>query len=119
MTEAVMSGKPGFHRLCAALMLVVSATIFAGCQSFAAKSTTVQEVMLSGSNEVPPVNTAAGATGTVDVTPDRRVTVTIVVTGMTPTAAHLHEAAAGNNGPVILPLNKVGDNRFVAPENAR
>ena len=51
--------------------------------------------------------------------PARSVTVNITVTGFTPTAAHIHEAGAGAIGPVILPLNKVGDNRFVAPEGAK
>jgi hypothetical protein len=38
---------------------------------------------------------------------------------MTPTAAHIHEAAAGANGPVIVPLNKVSDTKFVAAAGAK
>ena len=50
---------------------------------------------------------------------DRSVAAKITVTGMTPTAAHIHEAAAGSNGPVIVPFSKTGDNAFEAPANAK
>ena len=43
-------------------------------------------------------------TATVRVGADRSVTVNITVSGMTPTAAHIHQGAAGANGPVIVPL---------------
>jgi hypothetical protein len=43
----------------------------------------------------------------------------ITVTGMTPTAAHIHMAAGGANGPVIVPFTKQGDDTFVAPPGAR
>jgi hypothetical protein len=38
---------------------------------------------------------------------------------MAATAAHIHEAAAGANGPVIVPFTKSGDNTFVAAEGAK
>jgi hypothetical protein len=78
-----------------------------------------QQVTLSGANEVPQVNTGASGTGTVTVTKDRNVSAKINVTGMTATAAHIHEGAAGSNGPVIVPFTKTGDNQFSAPEGAR
>ena len=42
----------------------------------------------------------------------------ITVTGEA-TASHIHEGAAGANGPVIVPFTKTGDNTFVAPEGAK
>ena len=78
-----------------------------------------ERVTLSGANEVPPVQTTATGSGTVAVSSDRKVTVNISVSGMTPTAAHIHEAAAGANGPVIVPLEKKGDNQFVARDGAQ
>jgi hypothetical protein len=57
--------------------------------------------------------------GTVSVGSDKSVTVDLTVSGMTPTAAHIHEAAAGANGPVIVPLTKSGDNKFVAAPGAK
>ena len=76
-------------------------------------------VTLSGSNEVPPVQTSAAGTGTVKVDGDGGVDVRITVTGMSATAAHIHQGAAGMNGPVIVPLTKSGDNVFVSTAGAR
>ena len=78
-----------------------------------------QSVALSGSNEVPPVQTGASGSGTVRVAGDGSVDVKVTVTGMTPTAAHIHQGAAGANGPVIVPLTKSGDNTFVSPPGAK
>jgi hypothetical protein len=78
-----------------------------------------QQVTLSGSNEVPPVSTAASGSGNVTVNPDRTVSANITATGMTATAAHIHEGAPGANGPVIVPFTKTGDNQFAAPEGAK
>jgi len=78
-----------------------------------------QKVELSGASEVPPVTTSAAGTGTVTVKDDRSVSASITVTGMTATAAHIHEGAAGANGPVIVPFTKTGDNTFAAPDGAK
>ena len=78
-----------------------------------------QQVTLSGSNEVPPVTTSATGSGTVTIKTDRSVSAKITVAGMTATAAHIHEGAAGANGPVIVPFTKTGDNTFAAAEGAK
>ena len=78
-----------------------------------------QQIVLSGSNEVPPVTTSASGTGTVTINPDHSVSASITVTGMTATASHIHEGAAGANGPVIVPFSKTGDNTFAAPAGAK
>jgi hypothetical protein len=78
-----------------------------------------QKVTLSGANEVPPVSTNASGTGTVTVSSDRNVTAKLNVSGMTATAAHIHEGAAGANGPVLVPLTKTADNQFEAPAGAK
>ena len=78
-----------------------------------------QHVMLSGANEVPPVTTGASGMGDVTVASDCSVTARITVSGMTATAAHIHEGAAGANGGVIVPFVKEGDNTFVAPPGAK
>jgi len=78
-----------------------------------------QQVTLSGNNEVPPVSTPATGSGTVTINPDRSVSARITVSGMTATASHIHEGAAGANGPVIVPFTKTADNTFVAPDGAR
>ena len=78
-----------------------------------------QHVNLSGANEVPPVTTGASGMGRVRVGADGAVNVHIKVSGMTATAAHIHEAAAGANGPVIVPLTKQGDDTFVSAPGAK
>ena len=78
-----------------------------------------QKVSLSGDNEVPPVKSSGSASGDVTVTSDGSVSGSIKVTGFTPTAAHIHQAAAGANGPVIVPLTKQGDDTFVFPAGAK
>lgn len=78
-----------------------------------------QQIILSGGNEVPAVTTSASGTGTVTINPDHSVSASITVTGMTPTASHIHEGAAGSNGPVIVPFTKTGDNTFAAPAGAK
>jgi hypothetical protein len=76
-------------------------------------------IALSGGNEVPPVTTPASGSGTVTVHADCTVHANITVTGMTATMAHIHEGAAGTNGPVIVPLTKTADNVFHAPAGAK
>lgn len=78
-----------------------------------------QQVTLSGANEVPPVMTGASGSGTVTVNSDCTVSARISVSGMTATAAHIHEGAAGANGGVIVPLNKEGDSTFVTAPGAK
>jgi hypothetical protein len=47
------------------------------------------------------------------------VSASITDTGMAETPAHIHEGAAGANGPVIVPFTKTGDNTFAAPDGAK
>ena len=104
-----------------ALALAGMAAIVAGCSSgpLANLMGGGESVTLSGANEVPAVATSASGSGTVTVKSDCSVSARITVTGMTATAAHIHEAAAGANGPVIVPFTKSGDNAFVAPDGAK
>jgi hypothetical protein len=102
----------------AAIALAGAVGILASCQSMAPMMGG-ERVTLSGVNEVPAVTTSAAGTGTVTIKEDRSVSAKITVTGMTATAAHIHEAAAGANGPVIVPFTKMGDDTFVAPDGAK
>ena len=77
-----------------------------------------QTVTMVGANEVPPVTTTATGTGTVTISPDRMVVAKITITGMTAVAAHIHEAADGKNGPVIVPFTMTSPNVFEAPAGA-
>ncbi|MEP7329022.1 MAG: CHRD domain-containing protein [Betaproteobacteria bacterium] len=92
--------------------------ILAGCASMSPMMGG-QRIELSGSNQVPPVTTSATGTATVNIKDDRSVTASVTVTGMTATASHIHEAAAGANGPVIVPFTKTGDNTFASAPGAK
>jgi len=92
--------------------------ILAGCQSMAPMMG-AQTVALTGANEVPPVTTTATGSATVLIDADRSVRVTVTVAGMTPTASHIHEGAAGANGPVIVPFTKTGDLTFASADGAK
>jgi hypothetical protein len=67
---------------------------------------------LTGAQEVPPVTTSASGKNMLVIGADKSVSGSVTVAGMTPTAAHIHEAPKGKNGPVIVPFSKTGDNTF-------
>lgn len=67
------------------------------------------KVTLSGDQEVPPVNSPGSGRGTITVGADKTVSGSVTTTGIAGTMAHIHEAAAGQSGPVVIPLTKNGD----------
>jgi hypothetical protein len=75
-------------------------------------------VMLSGAQEVPAVTTSATGNGTLTVNADMTVSGSITTTGVAGTAAHIHMAEAGKNGPVIITLTK-GDNAWSVPAGTK
>jgi len=77
------------------------------------------KVMLSGSQEVPAVTTSATGSGTITVGDDMSISGSVTTTGVAGTAAHIHMAAAGQNGPVAVPLTKSGDNGWAVPSGAK
>ncbi len=94
--------------------LAISALLLAGCAMDGAYRGT--SLSLSGAEEVPPVATGASGTGTITVGIDKSVSGSVTTSGVAATAAHIHEAAAGKNGPIIIPLTKTSDNVWsVAP----
>src|SRR5215475_3731398 len=77
------------------------------------------KVALSGSQEVPAVTTSASGTGTITVGDDKSVSGSVTTSGVAGTAAHIHQGAAGQNGPVVIPLTKTGDNSWTVPAGAK
>jgi hypothetical protein len=106
------------------IAFLVAAALAGGCTQmhnmmYGDSKSASETVSLSGSNEVPAVTSSASGNATVTVNSDRSVTGRITVSGMTATAAHIHQGAPGANGPVIVPFVLQGDNNFVAREGAK
>lgn len=77
------------------------------------------DLKLSGAQEVPAVTTSAAGSGAITIGDDGVVTGSVTTTGVAGTMAHIHLAAAGKNGPVIVPLAKTGDNVWSVPAGAK
>jgi hypothetical protein len=92
--------------------LILAIPVFAMYSNIAAAVDV--NVTLAGDQEVPPVKSAGTGGGTIIVGTDKSVSGSVTTTGIAGTAAHIHEAAAGTNGPVIVPLTKAGDTYTVA-----
>lgn len=93
-----------------ALVLLASANLYAQQP---------MPIYLNGASEVPPVTTLATGTAQIAVLPDHTVSGSIKIFGMAPTMAHIHEAAAGQNGPPVITLVKTGNDSFAVPPNSR
>jgi len=98
-------------------MLGVMVTLLAMGVSVA--SAVDAKVVLSGGQEVPPVTTSATGSGTITVAADQSISGKITTTGIKGTAAHIHVAAPGTNGPVIVPLTKDGENGWAVGPGAK
>ena len=77
------------------------------------------KVTLSGAQEIPPVTTSATGTGTITVGADKSVSGNATISGMAVTVAHIHEAAAGKNGPIVFPLTKTSDTVWSVPAGVK
>jgi hypothetical protein len=76
-------------------------------------------VKLSGDAEVPPVSTAASGTGSITVAADKSVSGMVMTSGVAGSMAHIHMAAAGKNGGVIIPLTNQGDGHWSVQAGAK
>src|SRR3546814_5662377 len=56
------------------------------------------QVTLSGGQDVPAVTTKAAGTGSITVGDDKSVSGSVTTSGVVRTMAHIHQAAAGENG---------------------
>src|SRR5690242_4049316 len=91
-------------------MLFATAVLaIAGCSSMGMGGGHTSHVTLSGSQEVPPVNTGASGSADITVGGDGSVSGKIMTTGINGVAAHIHQGAPGANGPVIVPFEKASE----------
>lgn len=107
------------------ILIAAAALALSGCETMSSawdstKSVFTGNVKLSGSEQNPPVTTSASGSGTITVKDDKTVSGSVKTSGVVGTAAHIHMAPAGRNGPVIITLNKSSDgNTWSVPAGAR
>jgi CHRD domain-containing protein len=90
----------------------------AACSGMMGGGSTVN-VNLSGAQEVPPVATQASGNGSFTIAQDGSVSGRVSTTGMNAVAAHIHQGARGQNGPVAVPLSKGADGSWSPAPGAK
>ncbi|HEX4844797.1 MAG TPA: CHRD domain-containing protein [Geothrix sp.] len=79
-----------------------------------------QSASLSGASEVPVTASTATGTGAVGINPiTLELSGGLSTTGITGTGAHIHEAAPGASGPIIVPLGDAGGGVWTIPLGTR
>lgn len=96
--------------------VLVSTAVLAGALLGSAAWGADIKVTLSGANEVPAVTTSATGAGTISIGDDGSVSGSVTTKGIDGTMGHIHQAAVGKNGPVIVKLVKDGDTYRVPPD---
>lgn len=109
----------GLAALAALLLGACSATRSNDAAAPAASTAPMAPATLTGAQEVPANTSTARGTNMIVIGADRSVTGSVQVAGMTPTMAHIHQAAKGANGPVIIPFTKTGDMTFAPAPGAK
>lgn len=75
--------------------------------------------MLSGSEEVPPVQTSASGASAIRISDDGAVSGSVDTKGLEGTMAHIHSGEKGKNGPPIITLEKGSDGKWMVPSGAK
>ena len=76
-------------------------------------------VTLNGTQEVPTVNTQASGKAEITVDEDGSISGKILTNHIKGNIAHVHEAAKGQNGPVIIKFSKVDDDTWMIPSGTK
>jgi outer membrane protein OmpA-like peptidoglycan-associated protein len=100
-----------------ALAAFLLAALLAGCASTLSASKAL--VTLTGNKEVPSVNTQAAGEAWFTVDRDWTINGKVTTSGIAATAAHVHEGRQEENGPVVVPLVRSGDNEWTVAPNTR
>ena len=100
--------------------MIASAVALGACSSMPdwMPGSGATKVSLTGAEEVPAVKTEAKGSGSFRIANDGAVSGSVTTTGIKGTMAHIHLAAKGANGPVIVPLTKNGDT-YSVPEGRK
>ncbi len=97
--------------------LSVAVLVLAGCAGMGPFGHDVN-VALRGGEEVPAVATSASGSGTIRIAADKSVSGSITTAGLNGAAAHIHQGARGQNGPISIGLVKNGPNGWSVPAGA-
>ena len=98
---------------------VASALVAIALTAAASASAQTVQISLNGAQEVPPVATSASGTGAITIGPDQSVAGSVTTVGVDGTMAHIHLAATGQNGPVIVPMVKTAEGVWSVPAGAK
>lgn len=80
---------------------------FPGGEARVQTANIIRHGLLIGANEVPPTTSTATGRGRAELNPNTLdITCVVTTTGLPGAAAHLHLAAVGANGPVIVPFTE-------------
>lgn len=108
------------------VLIAAAALALSGCETMSGAWDSTKgffagdNVKLSGAEEVPPVKTEASGSGSIAIKDDKTVSGSVKTSGVVGTAAHIHMAPAGRNGPVIVTLTKSSDgNTWSVPAGAK
>ncbi len=101
------------------VLIALAITALTGCQTYRDNvpawmpGSGAISVKLSGAEEVPPVSTPGSGSGSFRVAEDGTITGSVTTKDVQGTMAHIHRAPKGQNGPIIVPLDKNGDSYTV------
>ena len=99
------------------LSILLASLSLVACAGMSSGGRTVN-VTLTGGEEVPPLSVQGRGNGSFTIGEDGSVSGSVTTSGVQGTMAHIHQAARGQNGPVIVPLTKNGDT-YSAPAGAK
>lgn len=98
---------------------VALALLLGACSMMSTNAAHTSKVTLDGGHEVPPTSSAATGSGTIVIAADKSVSGSVTTIGIQGKMAHIHQAAMGQNGPVLVPLTKTDDNTWSVPPGAK
>ncbi len=105
-----------YTRVATAMAIAVAVLAAAACATPA--SMPLGDAKLNGTQEVPPVSTSATGIAMITVTADKSVSGRVTTSGLEGKAAHIHQAAPGMNGSVVIGLAKNADGSWSVPAGA-
>jgi CHRD domain len=105
--------------LVAAAGSVMQSRVSAADSDNAALTSNQPSEMLSGSLEVPAVDSSASAECSIAVATDGSVTGKLTTSDIDGTAAHIHAGAVGTNGPVLITLTKTSATQWSVPAGSQ